>query len=169
MLDEAKYIWPLFKFILSVRLSNSLWESDAPLIVSIQFYDFIKFIILLYMFLVISLSKNTKNIFLFSKFSDVLRAFTCANATSNLWRICLGVNILICSTKSLGISLPFCCLIKSRIFSTILTIFFGFSFQRTSLLVIKFLKLINDLLIFLTIFPCLFWLSSYKSFTKNNG
>ena len=169
MLDESKYIWLLFKFILSVRLSNSLWELDAPLIVSIQFYDFIKFIILLYMFLVISLSKNTKNIFSFSKFSDVLPAFTCANAVSNLWRICLGANILICSTKSWGSPLPFCCLINSRIFSTILTIFFEFSFEGTSLLLMKFLKLMNDLLIFFTILPCLFWLSSYKSFIKNNG
>ena len=31
---------------------------------------------------------------LLNKFSDVLPAFTCASAIGNLWRICLGVNIL---------------------------------------------------------------------------
>ena len=31
----------------------------------------------------------------FSKFSDVLLAFTCASAIDDLWSICLGVNILI--------------------------------------------------------------------------
>ena len=31
---------------------------------------------------------------LFSKFSDVLPAFTCARAIGNLSSICLGVNIL---------------------------------------------------------------------------
>ena len=31
----------------------------------------------------------------FSKFSDVLSAFTCTRAIGNLWSICLGVNILI--------------------------------------------------------------------------
>ena len=30
----------------------------------------------------------------FSKFSDVLPAFTCTRANGNLWSICLGVNIL---------------------------------------------------------------------------
>ena len=30
----------------------------------------------------------------FSKFSDVLPAFTCVRAISNLWSICLGVNFL---------------------------------------------------------------------------
>ena len=29
----------------------------------------------------------------FSKFSDVLLAFTCARAIGNVWSICLGVNI----------------------------------------------------------------------------
>ena len=33
---------------------------------------------------------------LFSKFSDVLSAFTCARAIGNLWSICLGGNILNC-------------------------------------------------------------------------
>ena len=31
---------------------------------------------------------------LFSKFSDVLLAFTCGSAICNLWSICLGVNSL---------------------------------------------------------------------------
>ena len=32
----------------------------------------------------------------FSKFSDVVPAFTCARAIGNLWNICLRVNILSC-------------------------------------------------------------------------
>ena len=32
----------------------------------------------------------------FNRFSDVLPAFTCANAIGNLCSICLGVNILNC-------------------------------------------------------------------------
>ena len=54
-LDKAKYLSLLFKFILSLRLSNNLWESDVLLfskfikIVSVLFYNFIEFIILLYL------------------------------------------------------------------------------------------------------------------------
>ena len=59
----------------------------------------------------------------FSKFSNVLLAFSCASVIGNLY-ICLGVNILI--------PLPFCCLLKSRILSTISTILFGFSFPGIS-------------------------------------
>ena len=91
----------LFKFILSVTLSNSLWGSDVSLflinIVSILFYNFIEFIILLYTFLVITFARYKEYIIYlisFSKFSDVLPVFTCASATGNLWKICLGVNIL---------------------------------------------------------------------------
>ena len=56
--DKATYLSILFKFILSVRWSNSQRRSDFPLflefihIVSILFYNFIDFIILLYIFLV---------------------------------------------------------------------------------------------------------------------
>ena len=31
---------------------------------------------------------------LFSKFLDIVPAFSCASAIGNLWSICLGVNIL---------------------------------------------------------------------------
>ena len=57
--DKATYLSLLFKSILSERLDNSLWKSDVLLfsefinIVSILLYDFIEFIILLYIFLVI--------------------------------------------------------------------------------------------------------------------
>ena len=76
-------------------MSNSLWRLIN--IVSIPFYNFIWFIILLYTFLVISFSQYKEYmIFLisFNMFSDVLSAFTCASAIDNLWSICLGVNIL---------------------------------------------------------------------------
>ena len=43
----------------------------------------------------------------FSRFSDLLPAFTCTGAISNLLSICLGVNILICVAKSEGTHLPF--------------------------------------------------------------
>ena len=98
-----------FKIVLSIRLSNSLWESDVLLfsefvsIGSILYYDFIKFITSLNTFLVFSFALSKKCIIRpisFSNFSDVLSAFTCARAVGNLWRICLGVNILRCKAKS---------------------------------------------------------------------
>ena len=101
--DKARYLSLLFKFILSGRLSNSLWGSDVLLfsefinIVSILFYNFIEFIILLYTFLVISFARYKEYMIClisFSKFSDVLIDFTCARAIGNLWSICLGLNIL---------------------------------------------------------------------------
>ena len=52
-----------------------------------MFYNFIEFIILLYTFLVISFSQYKKYIIClisFSKFSDVLPAFTCASTSSNI-------------------------------------------------------------------------------------
>ena len=67
----------------------------------------------------------------------------------NFWRICLGVNILI-NILSLGF------------FQQYRLLFLGFSNQL-------FLKSINDLLRFFTIISFLFWLLSYKSFTKNDG
>ena len=103
MFDKATYLSLLSKFILNVRLSNNLWRSDVSLflkfinIVSILFYNFFEFIILLYTFLVITFSRYKKYIIWlisFSKFSDVLPAFTCATALGNLWSISLGLNIL---------------------------------------------------------------------------
>ena len=58
--DKAIYFLLLFKFILSMRFSISLLESDVLLIsesiniISILFYKFIEFIILPYTFLVLS-------------------------------------------------------------------------------------------------------------------
>ena len=46
----------------------------------------------------ISFSQYKKNmicLILFSKFSDVLPAFTSARAIGNLWSICLGLDIFI--------------------------------------------------------------------------
>ena len=59
-LDDATYLSLLFKFTLSVRLSNSVGGSDVlPFlgfinIVSILNYTFIEFIILLYTLFVVS-------------------------------------------------------------------------------------------------------------------
>ena len=91
--DRATYLSLLFKFILSERLSNSLWGSDVLLfsglinIVFILFYNFIEFIILLYTFLVTSFFRYKEYMIClisFSKFSDVLLAFTCASTIGNL-------------------------------------------------------------------------------------
>ena len=101
--DGARYLSLLFKFILSERLSDSLWGSDVLLfseftnLASILFYNFIEFIILLYTFLVILFAQYKECIIwwiTFINLSDVLPAFTYASAIGNLWRICLGVNIL---------------------------------------------------------------------------
>ena len=110
----------------------------------------------------------------FSKFLDVFPAFKCASAIGNLRRICSWVNILIyfwsetlaMQANSEGGLLPFCCLSKSKIFSTISTTFFGFSFSRIYFLLISFLKSINLLLLLLTIFSFLF---SLAPITKNDG
>ena len=75
-------------------MSNSLLGSVVFLfsefvnIVSILFYNFIEFIMLLYTFLVISFGPYKEYMMIFrisfSKFSDVLRAFTYARAIVNL-------------------------------------------------------------------------------------
>ena len=87
-LDKATYLSFIFKFILSEILSNILLRLDVLLfsefmnIVSILFYDFIEFIILLYTFLLIYFARYKEFIIClisFSKFPDVLSAFTCAS------------------------------------------------------------------------------------------
>ena len=97
----ATYLSLLFKFVLSDRFSNSLWESDVLLfsefinVVSILFYNFIELIISLYTFLVISFSRYKECIIClisFSKFSDELPAFTCARAINNFWSISSGLD-----------------------------------------------------------------------------
>ena len=153
---KATYLSLTFKFVLSESFGNSLWRSDIPLflefinIVPILFYNFAELIILFYTFLVISFALYKEYmicLFSFCKFLYVLPIFTCAKAIGNLWSICLGVNILCCvnsktlrsetlatPAKSEERPLPFFCLLKSIIFSTILTTFFGFSFSGNSLL-----------------------------------
>ena len=106
----------------------------------------------------------------FTKFSDVLPAFTCVSTIGNLWSFCLGGNILSCVgsktlatwAKSEGMNSPFCCLLKLIIFSTILTILFGFLFPAISFSIIAFLKLI-----LFTNCSFLAWLALIKSFTEN--
>ena len=62
--DEAKHLSLYFRFTLSVRLSNNLRGSVLLIfselinIVSILYYIYIEFIMLLYNFLVISFSQN---------------------------------------------------------------------------------------------------------------
>ena len=103
--DKATCLLLLYKlvFILSGRLSISVWGSDILLfpefinIVSILYYIFIEFIILLYTFLVIYFAEYKEYMIWwiwFSKFSAALPAFTCASATGNFWSICLEVSIL---------------------------------------------------------------------------
>ena len=64
---KAAYVTLPFKFILSIRLNNSLSRLNVPLfleltnIVSVLFYNFIEFIILLYTFLVIYFSSYKEN------------------------------------------------------------------------------------------------------------
>ena len=129
--DRATYFLLVFNFILSKKLSNSLGGSDVLLflefvnIVCILFYNWMEFIILLRTFLVTSFSWCKEYLIWdipISRFSDVLPYFTCESATSNLWGICLGVNILI--------SLRFCWLLKLRIFSIIWNILFELSFKQ---------------------------------------
>ena len=62
-----------------------------------MFYNFIEFIILLLITLYISFARYREYIICmssFSKFPDVLPAFSYASAIDNLWSICLDVNIL---------------------------------------------------------------------------
>ena len=103
LVNACKYLSFIFKAILSERLNNSLWGSDVLRflefinIVSILFYNFIEFIMLLYTFLVIYFAwyrKYTICLVSSSKILDELPAFTSARSISNPWIICLGVNIL---------------------------------------------------------------------------
>ena len=66
--------------------STIFWIQEY--IVSILVYLYWIFDIIIYIF------NNTWWHISFSKFSDVLPAFTCASAISNLWNICLRVNII---------------------------------------------------------------------------
>ena len=95
MIDQYIYLF-LLKFILSVRLSNSLGGSDVLLF--LEFIDIV-FTFVLYLYQIIksySFAQYKEYMICLtscSKFWDVLPAFTCARATGNLESICLGVNI----------------------------------------------------------------------------
>ena len=98
-----------FKSTLSEKLNNSQWWSDVLLflefvnIVSILFYNFIEFIILLHTFLVFFfLDPKNKwfDRFHLVSFSDLLSDFPCATAISNLWSVCLEINTLTREDKS---------------------------------------------------------------------
>ena len=145
-----------------------------------MFYIFSEFIMLLYTFLVIYFSQYKKCIIWrisFSNFSDVLSALTYARGVGSLWSICFGVNILIrvwlktlaTRAKYEGRLLPFCCLLNLKIFLTISTILFGFSFSRIYFLLIAFLKSINSSFKLFINCSFLLWLVLINSFAKNDG
>ena len=103
ILNKGTYLSLLFKIILSKNWSSSLWGSDILLfwefmnIVSILFYNFIEFIILLYTFLVFSFAQYKKYMvwrISFSKFSDVLSVFYLWNIYWYSLKHFLEVNIL---------------------------------------------------------------------------
>ena len=101
--DKATCLSLFFKFILSERLSNTLWGLDVLLfpkfINTLSFlpYSFIEFIILLYNFLVISFAWYKEYMVCLiscSKCPDILSAFTCARATG---LIVLWINLYLAS------------------------------------------------------------------------
>ena len=87
----------LVKFILSARLRNNLCRSEVLLfheftnIVSILYFIYIEFILLLYTFVVISLARHKEQ----NVLPDVLPALTFESAVGDLWSVCLGADILI--------------------------------------------------------------------------
>ena len=90
--DKATYLSILYKLILHERFSNSLWGADVLLfsgfinIVSILFYNFFDFVIVLYTFLVNSFALYEQYVIcliLLGKFSNVLPAFTCASTITS--------------------------------------------------------------------------------------
>ena len=80
--DKATYLSLLLKFLLSARLNNILRRSDVPLyldlinIVSIVFYEFIEFIMLLNSFLGIFLL-DPKNIWFDTHLVSAQMYFLC--------------------------------------------------------------------------------------------
>ena len=96
----------LLKFILSERLSNSLWGSDLLLfsefinIVSILFYNLIEFIILLNIFFSNFFgSKYIWFVWFHLVSFQMCDLYLLVQEIGNLWSTCLGVNIfnLVCS------------------------------------------------------------------------
>ena len=96
LIPHRSWFFEFIVFVWPFVLSNSLWVLNfLPLlelinIVSILFYNFIEFIVLLHTFLVISFARYKDYVIspiLFSKFSDLLPTFTCASAIGNPWSI----------------------------------------------------------------------------------
>ena len=100
--DKAIFLPFLLKSILSIKLSNSLWGLDVLLF--LEFMNVV-FIFVLYLwwihcivinFLVVSFAWYKEymiSLISFSKFFDVLPAFTWTRVIGNLWSVFLGVNI----------------------------------------------------------------------------
>ena len=115
------------------------------------FYNFIGFIILLYTFFVTSSSQYREYM------TDV---FHLVSAISDLWSICLGINIFI--------PLPFCCLLRSRtlikdIVCFVCSFIFWNFFSNNSLFKIN--QVIINIIYWLLIFVLL---ALIKSFAKND-
>ena len=95
-----------------------------------------------------------------SDFRCIIRFYLCKSCWYSLKHL-FKYNILI--------PLPFCCLLKARIISTIFTSFSGFLFSGIYFLSTEFLKSINPSLILFTNFSFLSCSALIKSLTKNNG
>ena len=150
---------------LPVEFSNSLWSSDVLLylefinILPILFYNFIEFIILLFTFLG-TFVLDKKNIW-FDEFHLV--SFQMCDSF-----LIVQVQEAFVLVSNILIYLHFCCLSKSRIFSTI---FFFFICDFNCFLSIALLKSINPLFMLFTNCSRLAWLSLnlIKSFDKSDG
>ena len=101
------------------------------------------------------------SLILFSEFSDLLPALTGASAIGNLWSISSGIIS--------SIPLAFCCLLKLKIFSTVSTVLYEFSFSGSSFLITVFLKLINPSLIFFNNCSFLACVALIKAFAESDG
>ena len=167
-----QHIYHFFLFFFSERLSNSMWELDVLLflefinIVFTLFYNFIEFIIVYFFNYFFS---SIQIIYKLVSFEMRFPAFICASANDNLWGIHLGVETWRHFAKCKWRALPFCCLLKCRMFSTILITLFEFSFWGISLLLTELLKSINDSLGCFIILSSLIWLYSCNSFVKDDG
>ena len=107
--DNVTHLSLLFKFVLSIRLSNSLWGSDVSL-----FLEFINTVsILLYSLYPVYSKEHVICLISFSKFSDVLHAFACASVVGNISSICLRLNILSRVAKSERCHFPFVAFIEN--------------------------------------------------------
>ena len=102
--DKATFLSLFFKFTSFERLGNNLSGSDVLLfseftnIVSILFYNFIKFIMLLHTFLLVSFARYNEymiSLISFSKFQMYYLLLLVQKLLVIFEGICLGLNILI--------------------------------------------------------------------------